>query len=157
MPPPNTPYSGTAIGSCEPLTITIRNSAVNTDIKLGTANGSSVLNTAIDLSSGNVTVVDLATVTGTTGGLDPTGTVTFSRYATANCTGTHLDETIAVNGGSDTTDFTATAVSSARTFDATTEAAGAFLCYVASYSGDSNYQGSTAVKVEPLCAFPYVK
>src|SRR5262249_12348919 len=155
-PAANTPYSGDAVAACEPLTVLIRNSAVNTVIHKDTASGASVLNTAIDASGNGTTVVDVATITGTTGGPDPTGTVTFTRYTTANCSGTGTAETVTIVADADPTDHIATVTAASRTFNSSNSAAGAFLCYTTSYSGDSNYQGSTAVKIEPLCAFPFV-
>src|SRR5262249_25019457 len=143
-PAANTPYSGDAVATCEPLTVLIRNSSVNTVMHKDTASGASVLNTAIDASGSGTTVVDVATITGTVGGPDPTGTVTFTRYATANCSGTGTAEQVTIVADGDPTDHSTTVNAAPRTFNSINAAAGAFLCYVTSYSGDANYQGSTA-------------
>jgi hypothetical protein len=154
-PPIGSGYQGTATAACEKLTVTINNSSVGTVIKQNNINGVSVLNTAIDVSGAGTTVVDVATVTGN-GTVDPTGTVTFKAYPTANCSGNvFTTETVNVAIGT-IGDGKSTATSSGKTFDINNSAAGAFLCYVVSYSGDSNYQSSVDVKVEPLCAFPFV-
>jgi hypothetical protein len=154
-PPIGSGYQGTATASCESLTVTINNSSVSTVIRKDNVNGNSVLNTAIDVSGTGTTVVDVATVTGN-GTVDPTGTVTFKAYPTANCSGnTFTTETVNVSIGT-VGDGISTATSGGKTFNLANSAAGSFLCYVVSYSGDSNYQSSVDVKVEPLCAFPFV-
>lgn len=141
-------YNGDSIypsstSGCEPLTVSKVNSAVNTDIRLGNINGGTVLNTKVDAGT---SIVDVATVTGTAG-TDPTGTVTFQRFSTANCTGTHIDVDVALSGDS-VNDGSSTAVSTAYT---TQESE--FVGYKVIYSGDSNYNPSTASVCEPLCSF----
>lgn len=144
-------YSGdsiypTANSPCEPLTVNKVNSAVNTDILGHDANGNviSVMNHKVNAGT---MITDLATVSGT-GGVDPTGTVTFQRFPTADCSGTvHTDETLSVTGATPA-NGTATATSSTHT---TLE--GEFVGYKVLYSGDSLYNPSAATVCEPICSF----
>lgn len=143
-------YSGggqypASAGVCEPLTVNTADTSVNTDIKQNNINGDSVLNKAVETGT---TIVDVATITGLTPvGPDPTGTLTFRRYATGNCSGSFSDEVINLPspGG---TDGIATAVSSTHT---TTNSE--FVSYQAIYSGDNNYSGSVSSVCEPVCSF----
>src|SRR5262249_59121111 len=80
-------------------------------------------------------VHDTATVTGTP--FTPTGTVTYEFFMTLDGTGAHTDQTVTLVAG---------AVPNSA--DTAALAAGAY-SYVAVYSGDSNYNGSTGA-VAPL-------
>lgn len=141
-------YSGTVTSACEPLTVNIGSSSVNTDIKIGSISGNSVLNKAV---APGITVVDVATVTGTGSGsaVDPTGSVTFKKYTTGNCSGTSSDEIVNINApDASPTDRIRTAVSAqVITVDST------FVSFKADYSGDLNYSPSTGTVCEPLCSF----
>src|SRR5207248_2946755 len=66
-----------------------------------------------------------------------TGTVTYEFFTTINGTGAHTDQVVALSGG--------VVPNSANT---AALAAGSY-SYIAIYSGDSNYNGSTGA-VEPL-------
>ncbi len=128
---------------------------MNTDIRKDNINGSSVLNTAVDASGAGTIVVDVAAITGnTSGGPDPTGTVTFRRFTAANCTGSFADETVTIVADSNPSDGLATAVSGTQTLNSP---AGSFLSFQVIYNGDSNYDPSAASICEPLCAFPFVR
>jgi hypothetical protein len=147
-------YPAPVTSACEPLEVTILPSIVTTDIKEGNINGRSLLNTAVDISAGPVTAVDVATSTGNTmGGPDPTGTVTFRRFTSGNCSGSFTDETVTIVADTDPTDGIATAVSGGHLLNTP---AGSFLSYMVVYNGDGNYGPSAASKCEPLCAFPFV-
>jgi len=145
----DTNYPDGATSACEPLTVNRTNSAVNTDVRKDNVNGSSVLNTKID---NGTTVVDVATITGNAPGTpDPTGTVTFQRFANANCSGTAASsEDITLSADANPTDGSATAVSTAYT---TSAAAGEFVSYKVIYSGDAVYSPSSASVCEPICSF----
>lgn len=140
-------YPTPVTSACEPLTVNRTNSAVNTDIRLNTENGVSVLNLKIN---NGTTVVDVATITGVSGLPDPTGTVTFQRFTSANCSGNFTSQDVTLVTDADPVDFTATAVSSTYT---TTAAAGEFVSYKVIYSGDTVYNPATASVCEPLCSF----
>jgi len=145
----DTNYPTPVTSDCEPLTVAKTNSAVNTDIRQGNVNGSSVLDTHV---GNNTTVVDVGTITGSAPGTpDPTGTVTFQRFANANCSGTPAsseDKTLVADLNPN--DGTATAVSSTYT---TSAAGGEFVSYKVIYSGDGVYFASTATVCEPICSF----
>jgi len=146
----DTNYPDGATSACEPLTVNRTNSAVNTDIRRDNINGDSVLNTKI---STGTTVVDVATITGSAPGTpDPTGDVTFQRFANANCSGDPpaSTETVPLVPDANPNDGTATAVSSTYT---TSAAAGEFVSYKVLYSGDSVYFPSAATLCEPICSF----
>ncbi len=81
-------------------------------------------------------VYDTATVTGTP--FTPTGTVTYEFFTTINGTGTHVDQTVTLNANGTVPNSTISAALMAGSYS-----------YIAIYSGDSNYKGSTGV-VEPL-------
>lgn len=86
-------------------------------------------------------VHDKAFVTGAVTGAPATGTVTFTRYATGNCTGpatTTEVVTLAANGTAESATVT--------------PAVGSW-GYVATYSGDANYPGSVGV-CEPFTVRP---
>src|SRR5206468_11246330 len=99
-------------------------------------------------------------------GIDPTGTVTFTVYGSANCTGS-LASIAYTQGGVPTTanPIVVTAPTSANNNDrlatwqtpdfsmpnaATT---GQFICIQAAYGGDTNYLPSQPSQKEPICAF----
>jgi hypothetical protein len=97
------------------------------------------------------TVHDKATVTGTKGFPTPTGTVTFKRFTTKDCTGTSTDEAdvalAEVVAPTPTTAGVAAAESSSFTPPA------GFLSYQAVYNGDTNYPtpvSNTNPDCEPL-------
>jgi hypothetical protein len=148
-------YSGVT-AACESLTVNRFNSAVNTDIRLNTVNGASVLNTALNISTAK-TVVDVATITGNLGAAgspDPTGTVTFRWFTTGNCSGAYTDQVvnIAADDPPNNLDGLKTAVSPAHILN---PSSGTFLSFAVIYSGDSNYNASVALVCEALCAFPF--
>jgi hypothetical protein len=122
-------YAGST-GSAEPLTINQGTSSTSTTI--------------VDASGGSVThalgesVKDTATLTGSSAAFTPTGTVVYEFFTTANHgTGAHTDQTVTLANGTVPNSNTTGALG-----------AGAY-SYVAIYSGDSNYTGSTG-SVEPL-------
>jgi hypothetical protein len=81
---------------------------------------------------------DTATISGQVSGLPATGTVTYEFFTTIDGTGPHTDQTVTLNlDGS----IPASALQGPLT-------AGAY-SFIAFYSGDSNYVGSTSA-VEPL-------
>ena len=84
------------------------------------------------------TVTDTATVAGTPAAFTPTGTVTYQFFATIDGTGAHTDEVVTLNPDGTVPD---SALHGSL-------AAGAY-SFVAVYSGDTNYLGSTSA-VEPL-------
>ena len=150
-PGPGSSYTTTAEADCEKLIISIRPSATNTDIRVGSISGTSVLNTAVDISGGTISVVDVAFVTGTAP-VEPTGAVRFYSYPLANCTGTPVTTDIAITPDSDLTDGKA----SVTTGQIPLSSPGTFLCLKAQYLGDTNYSASDLSTPEPLCAFPFV-
>lgn len=133
-----------AVSGCEPITVARVNSAVNTDIRLNNVNGTSVLNQHVQ--AGTV-IVDVATISG---GLaqDPTGVVTFRRFASANCSGSFTDTNVNLVADSNPTDGIVTAVLGPIT---TTDSS--FLSFAVTYSGDVNYNPSAATVCEPICSF----
>lgn len=141
-------YVTPVTSAIEPLTVNKTNSAVNTDIRQNSVSGSSVLNTKIN---NGTTIVDLATITGSAAIGDPTGTVTFQRFSNANCSGTAVaTQTITITADGNPADGIATALSSSYT---TSAAAGEFVSFKVIYSGDANYNPSTAATCEPVCSF----
>ena len=124
----DTNYSGTTTGACEPFDVSKADSSTVTTIKQGE---STVV--AVDAQS---TVTDTAAVTGT-GVIAPTGSVSFTFFTNTACTGTGTD---AGTG--------ALAPGSASSNPQGPLAAGNY-AFQATYSGDSNYNGSTGT-CEPL-------
>jgi predicted transglutaminase-like cysteine proteinase len=124
--------------SCESLSPTA--SALVTNI---IRNDLSTDVTNATVPSGTI-VHDTATITGSGDGTSkPTGTVTFERFATSDCTGTHVDEPISpLTAGAANT-------STAASSNVTVTAA---LSFKATYSGDSVYPpiADTAVACESL-------
>jgi hypothetical protein len=149
----DTNYVNGAIATCEPLTISRFNSAVTTDLKLNNPAGASVLNTAVNVSSGAQDVFDVATITGNPTGPDPTGTVTFRRFASGTCSGTFSDETVNITGDTNPNDGIATVNSGPHQLPASS---GTFLSFLVVYNGNTIYNPSAVSKCEPLCAFPFV-
>jgi hypothetical protein len=86
------------------------------------------------------TIHDLAIVTGAAGAPVPTGTVTFSLFSTADCTGASSSQTVLLTVG--TTDSRANST-------AFTPLPGN-LSYQATYNGDSNYRTTVTSNCEPL-------
>ncbi len=93
--------------------------------------------TVTSIASGT-SVTDAATVSGQVGAIAPTGTVSFSFFTTANCTGT------ATSAGSPAL----SGRSRRRRTRKGPLAAGSY-SFQATYSGDANYVGSTG-SCEPL-------
>ena len=123
----------TATSAAEPLTISKATPSVSTTILDSVTNGA-------DRALGE-SVYDTATVTGTAG-FTPTGTVTYNFYNTATPVyGTTTPVT------TQTVTLTATGAVP-NSADTAALAAGSY-SYIAVYSGDSNYNGSTS-PVEPL-------
>lgn len=114
-------------GHCEPLTVNKRVPNIVTFIHAGPTVGPA--HVATDIKGGSIdvgdTVHDQAAVSGA--GNTPTGTVTFYRYSTANCTGTPLPQAGVnlVGGKAESSAFTATTSGG--------------LSYLAAYSGDTEY------------------
>jgi len=135
-------YPATGFGACEPFTVARVASSVDTQILLvvnGQPNGE-VTNQALDTSS-PVSVVDKATVTCT--GFTPTGNVTFQFFTTADCTGTHADETVNLTGG--------VAISGAHPIG------NGVFSFNAIYNGDDDCLPSQASTCEPVCGLPFKK
>jgi hypothetical protein len=121
----DTNYKGST-SDCEPLTVDQARTTTVTKVK--DAAGNDVTNKAVLLNS---FVHDSATVGPAVPGFPITGTVTYSLFSGDCVTGTKLipDETVPV--GTDSTPYQVIAT-------------GAY-AYSATYSGDSNYKGSTGV------------
>ena len=146
-------YVNGAIAACEPLTISRLNSAVSTDLKINNPAGASVLNSAVNVSSGAKDVYDVATINGNASGPDPTGSVTVRRFTSGTCGGPFTDETINIVADANPNDGVATAISGPHSLPAS---ASTFLSFLVIYNGDSVYNASLVSKCEPLCAFPFV-
>lgn len=165
---------------CEPLGVTTLKSTVETDIKNGSSSGESLLNTAVDTSGGAVNAVDVATVranipVGLTSppplgdancpaGSHPAtgikGSVTFSRYTTADCTGTAVTENTCLGA---TTFSSGVPLGNGGTAEASANSSAdpltgsGFLCFQATYNGNGFYDPTLLPSdKEPLCAFPHV-
>jgi uncharacterized repeat protein (TIGR01451 family) len=117
-----------ADGECEPLQATQLTPSVVTTIR--NASGDAVTSAPI-----GTVVHDTVVVSGGAG--TPTGSVTFRRFTTTDCTGGHVDETVSLSGG--------TAASS------TTSTPSGGLSYQAVYAGDATYTAKTG-DCEPLVA-----
>ncbi len=120
-------YKGST-GSVEPLTINKASSSVSTTIFDST--GCAVTGTLGEK------VYDTASVTGTP--ITPSGTVTYEFFTTLNGTGTHVDQTVTLNSNGTVPNSSTTSALAAGSYS-----------YIAIYSGDNNYKGSTG-SVEPL-------
>ena len=119
------------------VNVPLCSSAASTEIHEGT--GATDIENEPNIDGGSIfvgqTIHDKAIVTATgisSGAPAPTGSVTFKRFATADCTGTSTDETVTL--GTDGT---------AESLDFTTTSAGS-VSYLVTYSGDGNYPGATA-------------
>lgn len=134
-------YPG-ATSACEPLTVSRLRSAVNTRV-LRVSDGADVTNQAINLNNAaSVALQDEATVVGNVNGPIPTGTVTFMRFDSGNCSGTFTTETGLLDGSGK-------ALSSVVNLGPDT------LSYTVIYDGDSNYTPSAVSKCEPVCALNF--
>ncbi|MGI8807340.1 MAG: hypothetical protein ACR2KK_05795, partial [Acidimicrobiales bacterium] len=121
-------FVATVQGSVSGLVVSARPS-----IELTVNKAASTLATQASRNAGAGTISDMATVTGVPGVVFPTGTVTFSAYGPndANCTGTPATSVNPLSGGETTSDaFPAGAPGTYR--------------FVASYSGDLNYEGAAS-------------
>jgi hypothetical protein len=123
-------YSGST-SAVEPLTVSKGSSTTATVIKDAT-------NTAItNPEIAGTTVHDTATVTTTPNPFTATGTVTYEFFRTIDGTGLHTDEVVTLSGGM-VPDSSPHGPLSSGSYS-----------FIAIYSGDSNYAGSTSA-VEPL-------
>ncbi|MGI8807740.1 MAG: Ig-like domain-containing protein [Acidimicrobiales bacterium] len=121
-------FVATVQGSVSGLVVSARPS-----IELTVNRAVSTLATQASRNVGAGTISDTASVTGVPGVVFPTGTVTFSAYGPndANCTGTPATSVNPLSGGETTSDaFPAGAPGTYR--------------FVASYSGDINYEGAVS-------------
>ena len=126
-------YNGSR-SDVEPLTIAKANTSTATVIKDATTNGTPT-------GALGESVYDTATVTGTAG-FTPTGTVTYNFYNTAT-------PVYGMTTPVTTQMVTLTATGAVPNSSATAALAAGSYSYIAVYSGDSNYNGSTS-PVEPL-------
>src|SRR5262249_47015595 len=115
-------YNGST-GAVEDRTSVVEKKSTDTVIKDAVTNGE---------PTGGLgeTVYDTATVSGTP--FTPSGTVTYQSYHTINGTGAHTDQTVTLNANGTVPNSAVTAALMAGSYS-----------YVAVYSGDSNYNGST--------------
>jgi hypothetical protein len=150
-PAANSPYTGTvdATPTCEFATISQLASQIITQVQ---QNGHDVTNTAI---TNGQPISDVATVSvspmSITGAPVPTGTVTWSVYNNATCTGT-----VATTLSSSTPTSSSSGTATFSVSYTPTPASGVFVCFLAQYSGNTAYQQSPLSKEpEPICAFPF--
>lgn len=122
--PGDTNYTGST-SACEHFTVDKADTTTATAIHLGSDHTTDIQNTSIALNS---SIHDKGDVSGQVGSITPTGTLTYKYYTTNNCTGSSADETLALGSESSTH---------------SNLAAGDY-SFLTSYSGDSNYNGSTA-------------
>lgn len=154
-------YSGdgqypSKVADCEPMTVNTSTSSVNTDIRLNGIGGDSVLDTHVEPET---TVVDVAKITGkvdtdpdpnkSNAGPDPTGSVTFVRYASGDCSGPIASMEIVELPIDTDNDGIATAVSATHTTGSSE-----FVGYRVLYAGDDNHTASESTVCEPICSFP---
>lgn len=85
---------------------------------------------------------DEATVVGNVNGPIPTGTVTFMRFDSGNCSGTFTTETGLLDG-------------SGKALSSVVNLGPYTLPYTVIYDGDSNYTPSAVSKCEPVCALNF--
>src|SRR5262249_1519447 len=123
------PNFAPADGPLEPFSVSMGTSTTVTEIH----NASHVVVTTVPA---NTTVHDKATVTGSPAVFTPTGTVEYRFYNTIDCTGSFTSETVSV--GSESGSHGPLAPGS--------------YSFMAIYSGDSNYAGSSS-DCEPLTVF----
>ncbi len=125
-------YNGSTELSCEPFTVTPADTSTTTQVH--DAGHQDITNGSVTLGS---VVHDQANISGGVSGFPITGTVTFSLYNSSDCTGDHADEQVVFGAGDDPTNV--------ESSDTAALAAGQY-GYLASYSGDSNYNGSTGCR-----------
>ncbi len=129
--PGDSNYNGST-SLCEPLEVEQADTTITTEVH----NPSHVDVTNTTVVAGTP-VHDSATVSGQVGGFVITGTVTYKFYNNATCTGTPVStETVPV--GTESTAQTLTL---------------GYYCYMASYSGDANYNASVGA-IEPFHVVP---
>ncbi len=148
---PTTGYVPTTAGTYEWVAnYNSADNSINQSVNSGQGNepeivnkASSSVSTAIFDSTGGAAtdtlgekVYDTATVTGSPA--TPTGTLTYEFFSTVNGTGPHVDQTVTLNSNGAVPNSATTAALMAGSYS-----------YIAIYSGDSNYNGSTGA-VEPL-------
>ena len=122
---------------------------VDTCLNPPTAGVCEVTDNFIDINNSTpgstVTTRDQAVVTQDgSGGPTPTGSVTFTRYTNADCTGTATVDSCGGTGCA--LDGTGAALSTTVNLGATG------LSFKAVYGGDSVYNGSETSRCEPVCA-----
>jgi hypothetical protein len=122
-----------ATGACEPFEVLKADTSTSTAVH--NAAHQDITNTAL---AAPATVHDSSTVSGEVGGFPISGNVTYSLYKSSDCTGDKaiVDETVPVG-----TESTPTTITTPGSYG-----------YQATYSGDSNYNGSTGV-CEPFSVF----
>ncbi|MDI3326895.1 hypothetical protein QKW35_21170, partial [Pontibacterium granulatum] len=123
-------------GDCEPLTVNKVDANIATHVH--DAAHTDITGSSVDVGS---TVHDKATVSGLSGLPVPSGTVTFYRYATGNCSGSAVTQTVSLSGGM------------AESSGFTTSVSGA-LSYIAVYSGDAIYNPITLGDLDPTKPVP---
>lgn len=144
-----------AASRCEQLPVNAGSVTISTVIKV--PGDGSVMGEAIDIgdnSTSGFDVLDEVTLQGNLG-FDPTGSVTFFKYQTGNCSGPSTTETVAFSADTDPNN-TGTKVVVSSIHDLNTGAAdqaGSFLSYQAVYSGDVNYEPVFSTTCEDLCAY----
>ncbi|WIO73175.1 Ig-like domain-containing protein [Porticoccaceae bacterium LTM1] len=129
-------YNPSSAADCEPLTVEKYDTMTATAIHQGNDHVTDIQGGAVDIGTSvhDQGTVSLANSESNPGGLpDPTGTLTFTRYATSDCTGTGVDEVVSLDNGDGGVEESSAFV---------TNLAGG-LSYAASYSGDANYNGSS--------------
>lgn len=113
---------------CEPFSVDRASTSVATAIHLGNDHATDVQGTTIALNS---SIHDSSAVNGQVGAIVPTGTVSYAFYHTADCS----DQAVVAG--------TALALGSESTTQS--NLAPGHYGFVATYSGDDNYNGSTGV------------
>jgi Cep192 domain 4 len=140
-------YAPTASGETDSATLTATSSkpAATASLSLlGQTKASPALSTAPNPATGPVGTV-LQDTAALTGGSSPTGSILFTLYATADCSGSVVDsEKLAVSGDGSYTTSTGYKTPAAGTYQ-----------WVAAYSGDANNNGaSTKCGDEPVTVSP---
>ncbi|WIO73176.1 Ig-like domain-containing protein [Porticoccaceae bacterium LTM1] len=129
-------YNPSGAADCEPLTVVKYDTMTATAIHQGNDHVTDIQGGAVNIGTSvhDQGTVSLANTETDPGGLpDPTGTLTFTRYATSDCTGTGVDEVVSLDNGDGGVEESSAFI---------TNAAGG-LSYAATYSGDANYNGSS--------------
>ncbi len=111
---------------CEPFTVNKANTSVATAIHLGSDHATDVQGTTIALNS---SIHDKATLGGQVGSIAPTGSLDYKFYLNGTCDGTPYNTDSALALGSESSTYSSLA-------------AGHY-SFLASYSGDTNYNSST--------------